>query len=108
MANVLLFCGVSVVTFPPAHIALSDSFLADIAVKWIVLACFPRCHELLKPRGRSQNRIVGAPAGRRGAGSSYSTVATIAQEMGVSQLYSGGEVFEQQFFRVTLVKVNGN
>ena len=28
--------------------------------------------------------------------------------MGVSKLYSGGEVFEQQFFRVTLVKVNGN
>ena len=34
-----------------------------------LVACFPRCHEVLKARGRSQNRIVGAPAGRRGAGS---------------------------------------
>ena len=62
------------------------------------LPSLPRSHELLKPRGKSQNRIVGAPAGRRGAGSSYSTIATIAQEMGVSQLYSGEEVFKQQFF----------
>ena len=34
--------------------------------KWIVCHSYPRCHELLKPRGKSQNRIVGAPAGRRG------------------------------------------
>ena len=96
----------------PGHIeypGLTNALLFDfLSVKWIVRHSYPRCHELLKPRGRSQNRIVGAPAGRRGAGSSYSTVATIAQEMGVSQLYSGGEVFEQQFFRVTLEKVNGN
>ena len=82
-------------------------FFDFLSVKWIVCHSYPRCHELLKPRGREQNRIVGAPAGRRGAGSRYSTAATPAQEMGVSQLYSGGEVFEQQFFRVTLVKVNG-
>ena len=28
--------------------------------------------------------------------------------MGVSQLYSGGEVFEQQIVRLSLSKVNGN
>jgi len=74
------------------------NFFDFLSVKWIVCHSYPRCHELLKPRGKSQNRIVGAPAGRRGAGSSYSTIATIAQEMGVPQLYSGGEVFKQQFF----------
>ena len=73
-------------------------FLLFCGVKWIVPACFPRCHELLKCFGKSQNRIVGAPAGRRGGGSRYSTIATIAQEMGVPQLYSGEEVFKQQFF----------
>ena len=44
-------------------------FFDFLSVKWIVCHSYPRCHELLKPRGKSQNRIVGAPAGRRGAGS---------------------------------------
>ena len=34
----------------------------------------------------------------------HSTAATAAQEMGVSQLYSGGEVFELSFFLTNFSK----